>query len=421
MINDFEASEPLLNEPGKSTSKRKERYKQPGTVKSESALSKNFNKQYDKKEEKEKNKFIFKIYLHLLGQSIFIFIMLYFAFQNPFLNSLIIGNNIVLYVAIIIFIVTLFQPLISDQILKKAPQNYIYLFIFTLCFSYILCTLGIYFDFYLIMIMSLLNIIEIIYLAIESYISKTNEKKDIDIPNTAVFMGLFLLLIGSTLCFLKKISILKFSAIFLILMALGVYLLYDMNCIFLDSRREFKNTEYVLASIFIYIDILSTLLELSEKLFNSCEPERKINKKQSVRRSMIFTGEEDYQNYYKTNSEEKGKKGNEDDEDRKLHRRLSSRDLIRKKRFFKGDNPIMEDAHEDEDQEVEIKGEESKEKEDFSGDNEDKDDKDDKDDDDDEGNLSFKKQNDHVLKMDDEDEDNNDNNNNNDNNKDNDN
>ena len=49
MINDFEASEPLLNEPGKSTSKRKERYKQPGTVKSESALSKNFNKQYDKK------------------------------------------------------------------------------------------------------------------------------------------------------------------------------------------------------------------------------------------------------------------------------------------------------------------------------------------------------------------------------------
>ena len=80
-----------------------------------------------------------------------------------------------------------------------------------------------------------------------------------------------------------------------------------MNCIFLDSRREFKNTEYVLASIFIYIDILSTLLELSEKLFNSCEPERKINKKQSVRRSMIFTGEEDYQNYYKTNSDEKGK------------------------------------------------------------------------------------------------------------------
>ena len=258
----------------------------------------------------------------------------------------------------------------------------------------------------LIMIMSFLNIIEIIYLAIDSYLSKTNEKTDIDIANTAVFMGLCLLIIGSTLCFLKKISILKFSAIFLILITLGVYILYDMNCIFLDSRREFKNTEYVRATIFIYVDVLSTLLELSEKLFNSCEPERKPSRKQSVRKSMIYTGDEDYKKYYKKDSDEKDKKGNEDNNNNKTHqRRLSSMDLKRNMKLMMGENPIFEDDNEDDDQEIEVKDEESKEKEkeDFSEDKGDKEDE--------EGNLSFKKQNDHILKMDDDEEEDNNNNN----------
>jgi hypothetical protein len=256
------------------------------------------------------------------------------------------------------------------------------------------------------MIMSFLNIIEIIYLAIDSYLSKTNEKTDIDIANTAVFMGLCLLIIGSTLCFLKKISILKFSAIFLILITLGVYILYDMNCIFLDSRREFKNTEYVRATIFIYVDVLSTLLELSEKLFNSCEPERKPSRKQSVRKSMIYTGDEDYKKYYKKDSDEKDKKGNEDNNNNKTHqRRLSSMDLKRNMKLMMGENPIFEDDNEDDDQEIEVKDEESKEKEkeDFSEDKGDKEDE--------EGNLSFKKQNDHILKMDDDEEEDNNNNN----------
>lgn len=407
MLNDLEAAEPLLNQPTKSLFKRKERIKQPGTVIAESSLSKNFIKFYDKKSEKEKNKFVFKIYLHLLCQSIFIFVMLFFTFNNTFLNNLIMGNNIILYIAITIFTVTFFQPLISDQILKNKPQNYIYLFIFTLCFSYILCTIGVFFDYYSIMIMSFLNIIEIIYLAIDSYLSKTNEKTDIDIANTAVFMGLCLLIIGSTLCFLKRISILKFSAIFLILITLGVYILYDMNCIFLDSRREFKNTEYVRATIFIYVDVLSTLLELSEKLFNSCEPERKPSRKQSVRKSMIYTGDEDYKKYYKKDSDEKDKKGNEDNNNNKTHqRRLSSMDLKRNMKLMMGENPIFEDDNEDDDQEIEVKDEESKEKEkekeDFSEDKGDKEDE--------EGNLSFKKQNDHILKMDDDEEEDNNNN-----------
>jgi hypothetical protein len=77
------------------------------------------------------------------------------------------------------------------------------------------------------------------------------------------------------------------------------------------------------------VDVLSTLLELSEKLFNSCEPERKPSRKQSVRKSMIYTGDEDYKKYYKKDSDEKDKKGNEDNNNNKTHqRRLSSMGYI---------------------------------------------------------------------------------------------
>ena len=171
MKNDLEAAEPLLEKP-KSSFKRKDRIRQHSTVIVESSpVSKNFKILYeenDQKSEKQKNKFLFKVYLHLLFQSIFIFIMIFFAFKNTYFNILLIENNIIFYAALILLVIGFIQPLISDKILKNKPQNYIFLFLFTLCISYSLCKAAILFDFYLIMIMSLLFIIEILFLTIES-------------------------------------------------------------------------------------------------------------------------------------------------------------------------------------------------------------------------------------------------------------
>ena len=361
MRNDLEAAEPLLDKP-KSSFKRKDRSRQHSSVIMHSSpVARTFNKLYsdiEPKLEKQKNKFLFKVYLHLLFQSILIFIMLFFAFRNIYFSTLLIENNIIYYAALILLVIGFIQPLISDQILKNYPQNYIFLFIFTLCISYILCKEAILFDFYLIMIMSILNIIEILYLTIESYVVKNNEKTGIDIANTATFMGLCILFIGSILCFLKKISIIKFSIILLILLVLGVYILYDMNCIFLDKRRRFVNTEYVLATVFLYIDIFQAILELLEKFYNSCEPERKPTRKHATRKSMIYTGDEAYTKLYRKVSEEKAKKGNEENNVRHHTKRMSSSDYKRKNPFLEK-NPIFEDVNEDNYEENEKKEDES--------------------------------------------------------------
>ena len=224
--------------------------------------------------------------------------MLFLTFKNLFFYTIIVLNNYVFYTILIILLVTFIRPLISDAILKNAPQNYIYLFIFTICLTYIICKFAIMVDFSLIKLTTILNVVEILYLTIESYIVKKSEKNETDIANTATFMGLCLLFIGSIYCFLYKISILHLSIIILILVSIGVYIIYDMNCIFIDKRRKFQKNEYVLATMFLYIDIFQTLFELLEKFYNSCEPERKpINR---GKKSMIYTGDEDYQNLYKT-------------------------------------------------------------------------------------------------------------------------
>ena len=152
-----------------------------------------------------------------------------------------------------------------------------------------------------------------------------------------------------------------------------------MNCIFIDKRRKFQKNEYVLATMFLYIDIFQTLFELLEKFYNSCEPERKpINR---GKKSMIYTGDEDYQNLYKTKEEEEKEKEKKENNLRFHIRRNSSSNLKRKYKLLAESNFI----------------EEKEEEKDYSEDKENQENQ--------EHDLSFKKQSDHILTMEDNDED----------------
>ena len=385
MKKDLEATAPLLENYQSNSNqpkfKRKNRQSAFGTGITNFNTNLNLDKYYEKDEkvEKEKNYFLPKVYLHILSQSIIILVMLFLTFKNLFFYTIIVLNNYVFYAILIILLVTFIRPLISDAILKNAPQNYIYLFIFTICLTYIICKFAIMVDFSLIKITTILNVVEILYLTIESYIVKKSEKNETDIANTATFMGLCLLFIGSIYCFLYKISILHLSIIILILVSIGVYIIYDMNCIFIDKRRKFQKNEYVLATMFLYIDIFQTLFELLEKFYNSCEPERKpINR---GKKSMIYTGDEDYQNLYKTKEEEEKEKEKKEN-NLKFHiRRNSSTDLKRKYKIISQSNVIKEEDTEEKDNSEEKENQEQ--------------------------DISFKKQSEHVLTMDDNEDENN--------------
>ena len=260
----------------------------------------------DPKNKKIRNKFIFKVYLHLFFQIILILSLVLFAFINKKFNSFLTNNKIVFYVNIITAFILFIYPLYSDQILTKFPFNYIYLLIFTISISYIICKISIVFSPTLVKIGAILLICEILYLLIDSFMIK---KKYIDFFNTSAFLGLCLLFVSSILYYIEKINVFKIILIFLIVLLFGIYLIYDMNLIFSDIRRNFGVNDYVLANMFLYIDIIQTIFELIIKYYNSFEPERMpINK---APKSMIYVGDEEYENLYNQKEEEKKKK--EDD------------------------------------------------------------------------------------------------------------
>ena len=306
----------------------------------------NYNK--DSKTRKIENKFLFKIYLHFFGQIIFILLMALFGFKNKTLNSILSNNKILFIIFIIIIFILLIYPLKYEQILKNPPYNYIYLTLFTISISYVICKILISFNSNLIEAGAILFIIQLLYLIIDSYISK-NDK--LDLVNSSAFMGLCLLFIGSILYFIKKVNFLNLIFIICIILLFGIYLIYDMNLILLNTRRNFEENDYILATIYLYIDIFQTIGELIIKFYNSCEPEKKPIKKHNPV-SMIYTGEEEYENLYNQKEEEKKK---EDKDDKVEIKRTSSH-----KEFKLDPNKIIKENEVEENEESEDEKEKEK-------------------------------------------------------------
>lgn len=304
----IDSTEPLLNINDYTHSKNERKLKQKaGTIVTKPFAFDLFHfKPKDLKAKKLENKFMFKIYLHLFCQIIFILLMIILSFKIKIINYILSTNKILFYTFLVITFIMFIYPLISDQILKKKPYNYLYLFIFTFSLSYILCKILIQINPSLVRVGAILLFFELIYLIIDAFISK---KENLDIGNTTAFIGLCLLFIGSVLFFIEKISSLKLLLIIALILLFGIYLIYDMNMLYLDSRRIFEENDYVLGTIFLYIDMIQTFFELLGKFYNSCEPEKKPIKKNNEAKSMIYTGEEEY--------EEKYNPKNEDDEKNK--------------------------------------------------------------------------------------------------------
>jgi len=340
-----ESTKPLLKDDYQNSRSERKRIKSE-TIKVKCFSLDSIYKPKNMKNLKNENKFIFKVYLHLLSQTIFLILTVIFAFKLTIFGQ-IFSNSILFYIFITLAFVLFIYPLMSNQILKEKPYNYIYLVIFTISVCYIICKILLYFEFSTSIIALILFIFELLYLTVDSYLSKRTE---MDIGNTIAFIGLCLLFIGSILYFVKKITFFKLIFVILIVLLLGVYLIYDMNLIFLDTRRNFDEKDYVLATIFIYIDIIQTILELIVKFFNSFEPERMPIKKYNKTKSMIYTGDEDYENLY-TQKSEKEKKIDEDEDDVIKIKRTNS------VKGFKVDSKYII-KEEDENEEEEEKGEE---------------------------------------------------------------
>ena len=305
-----ETIEPFLNKRFNTfKTERKNRGKLSESIKVKSIFDFNNYLKKDPKTKKIESKFIFKVYLHIFFELIICLIMITFSFKIESFHYFIISNKIVFYIMSIIAFITFINPFFFDNILKKWPYNYIYLFIFVISASYIICAIVSSFNQNLIKISGILLIFELIGLLVYSYINKSDE---IDIYYGSSYMLLCLLFLGSIVYFFDKINIYKLFLIILFIWIFGIFLIYDMNLIFEEKRRSFEENDYALATMFIYIDIIQTIFELIGKFYSSLEEERRPNSKNNVQKTRIFIGEEQYVESYTERNKEEKKEPDED-------------------------------------------------------------------------------------------------------------
>ena len=305
-----ETIEPFLNKKFNTfKTERKNRGKLSESIKVKSIFDFNNYLKKDPKTKKIESKFIFKVYLHIFFELIICLTMIIFSFKIESFHYFIISKKIVFYIMSIIAFITFINPFFFDYILKKWPYNYLYLFIFVFSASYIVCTIVSSFNPNLIKISGILLIFELIGLLIYSYINKSEE---IDIYYGSSYMLLCLLFLGSIVYFFDKINIYKLFLIIFFIWIFGIFLIYDMNLIFEEKRRAFEENDYVLATMFIYIDIIQTIFELIGKFYSALEEERRSNSKNNVQKPRIFIGEEQYVESYSERNKEEKKEPDED-------------------------------------------------------------------------------------------------------------
>ena len=299
-----ETIEPFLNKRFNTfKTERKNRGKLSESIKVKSIFDFNNYLKKDPKTKKIESKFIFKVYLHIFFELIICLAMIIFSFKNESFHYFIVSKKIVFYIMSFIAFITFINPFFFDNILKKWPYNYIYLFIFVISASYIICAIISSFNQNLIKISGILLIFELIGLLVYSYINKSEE---IDIYYGSSYMLLCLLFLGSIVYFFDKINIYKLFLIILFIWIFGIFLIYDMNLIFEEKRRAFEENDYALATMFIYIDIIQTIFELIGKFYSSLEEERRSNSNNKIQKPRIFIGEEQYvKSYTERNKEEK--------------------------------------------------------------------------------------------------------------------
>ena len=305
-----ETIEPLLNSKNQSLKiERKNSGKLSDSIKLKKIFDFNNQAKTDPKTKKIESKFIFKVYFHIFFEVIICLIMITFSFKIRAFQNLIVSNKIIFYIMLVIAFITFINPFFNDKLLKKFPYNYIYLLIFVLSVSYILCKIVVSFNPNMIKISGILLICEIFGLLIYSYINKNEQ---IDIYYGSSFMLLCLLFLSSIIYFFDKVSIYKLFFIIIFIWIFGIFLIYDMNLIFEEKRRPFEENDFVLATMFIYIDIIQTMLELIGKFYSSFEPERKNKTKYHSQKTMIFIGEEQYVESYQEKNDENKKEPNKD-------------------------------------------------------------------------------------------------------------
>lgn len=204
--------------------------------------------------------FIRKVYGILSFQLLITVSIMSFAFVDSFNHFL--RNNFTLFWIAFGMSLAILLPLVCFKSLARGvPQNYILLFLWTICEGYMLATCVAFYDPKTVMFAGLLTLAVTISLTVYAFTTKTD---------FTMCGGLLFCLV--TILFIWGIFSIIFGPILntvycvLGLMVYSIYLIYDTQLIMGKFGVEYNIDDYIYAALNIYLDIIQIFLYILELL-----------------------------------------------------------------------------------------------------------------------------------------------------------
>jgi len=193
--------------------------------------------------QKIKRGFIVKVYGILIYQIFITSFLVFLGLISSSFKKLLLGSDFLYIKSLIITFSFLFLPKCYPSIYQEVPMNYIALTIFTLGYSWLIALFTCSF--------SILSIILALFLMLVSVVS---------------LIAFILFIVSCIISLFFGLKIADLFMIFFVFLFVSVYILFDKNEIIIKGKCNFKEDDYILASMRLYYDLIILFLEILCKL-----------------------------------------------------------------------------------------------------------------------------------------------------------
>lgn len=202
--------------------------------------------------------FISKVFGIVGYQMIILFVFVFIAYSFPSFRSLLLTSRFYFYLFLIISLLFLLIPIFKPDTFRKVPLNYFILTLFTLSYSWCIAAIVVGYTKQSVLYALFLTAITVFSLACYAITTK----KDFTIYGGTLFAALIIFIIGTTIFYFIDIRLYVMIEIYVGLILFSMYLIYDIQLIVGNRSNEFKEDDYILAAINLYIDIIAIFLRI---------------------------------------------------------------------------------------------------------------------------------------------------------------
>jgi FtsH-binding integral membrane protein len=212
-----------------------------------------------KPEEADRLGFIRKVYSILSMQLLLTTTIVGIVMTSQDLQEALLDNVWLIGLALLGSVISMLALICSPSLAHKVPTNYWLLGVFTVCEAILVAVTCVQYDPVSVFVAALMTLSVTLALTAYAYTTKTDFSMAIGFMLVVIIAGLFFAIFMPIFIDSRPAEVLICSAFALIY---GVYIIIDTQLIAGGGRYKLSTDDYILGSMYLYVDIIGLFLEI---------------------------------------------------------------------------------------------------------------------------------------------------------------